>query len=102
MIFIDTTTLAPSQNKCCNEYGGISKDVQKERISSQMKIIETYLACATLTGQPSWIIVNGKSSYYTTRRLLKILTELYLTHLQVTIQFIQRKLVSYIYIFFHT
>ena len=79
MIFIDTTTLAPSQNKCCNENGGISIDVQKERISNQVKIIETYLACATLIGQPNWIIVNGKSSNYITHTLIQILTALFLT-----------------------
>lgn len=81
IVYIDTTTLAPSVNKCCNENGyvyfilfflilinciyflifnfsGISKGEQKKRIVNQLFYIEKYLYEAIQT-KPSWLIVAG-------------------------------------------
>lgn len=40
VIFIDTVTLAPSENKVANVNGGISTDLQAERIADQLYHIE--------------------------------------------------------------
>ena len=59
ILYIDTTTLAPSENGCCNEEGGISNNTQLERISTQLTWINTTLAEARSTAHPTWIIVAG-------------------------------------------
>jgi len=60
IVFVDTTTLAPSLNKCCNEKGGVSTSEQQKVIKAQLEIIENLLIQATkLNGQPSWLVVSG-------------------------------------------
>ena len=59
MINIDTTTLNPSANECCNEEGGISTEEQQNRIYSQLHTITSSIACAMNSGSPDWIFVNG-------------------------------------------
>jgi hypothetical protein len=63
IIFIDTTTLAPSVNKCCNSKGGISEAVQLERINSQLKNIEKMLQEA-VAKDAKWIFIAGMFDYY--------------------------------------
>ena len=46
MINVDTTTLNPSANECCNEDGGVSTSEQAYRISSQLNSITTAIDCA--------------------------------------------------------
>lgn len=60
IVYIDTTTLAPSVNKCCNENGGISKEVQQERIENQLYHIERMLN-NTISSEnpPTWLFVAG-------------------------------------------
>lgn len=57
VIFIDTTTLAPSLNRCCNEKGGISTDIQQERIQNQLFHIESMLN--DKQNNDTWTIVVG-------------------------------------------
>lgn len=59
IIFIDSTTLAPSVNKCCNSKGGISEEVQLQRISSQLKNIEVMLKEA-VSKDATWIFIAGR------------------------------------------
>lgn len=64
IVFIDSTTLAPSINKCCNENGGVSQDEQKRRIVNQLRHINDMLN-TTLVGEngtsyrPTWVLVAG-------------------------------------------
>ena len=46
MIHVDTTTLNPSANECCNEDGGVSTSEQAYRISHQLNTITTAIDCA--------------------------------------------------------
>jgi hypothetical protein len=62
IIFIDTTTLAPSVNKCCNSKGGVSEAVQLERITSQLKNIEKMLEEA-VSRKSTWIFIAGIDKY---------------------------------------
>eukprot|EP01034_Spumella_vulgaris_P030871 gene30871-38153_t len=59
ILFIDTTTLAPSENKCCNENGGISTDVQQQRISAQLSFINESLFSVSGVNRPTWLFVSG-------------------------------------------
>lgn len=59
VVFIDTTTLAPSENSCCNSKGGVSEDIQQQRITSQLKHIEEELIVATTIIHPTWIVICG-------------------------------------------
>eukprot|EP01038_Epipyxis_sp_PR26KG_P010220 gene10220-13750_t len=52
VVFIDTTTLAPSENGCCNEKGGVSTSVQADRIINQLINIEQML-------REAWISDNN-------------------------------------------
>lgn len=63
IVFVDTTTLAPSSNKCCNEAGGVSLDEQQARIDDQLEWIERHLQQAQ-TDEPSWLIVAGHYPIY--------------------------------------
>lgn len=63
IIFIDTTTLAPSVNKCCNSKGGISEEVQLERINSQLKNVEKMLKEA-IAKDATWIFIAGMRYIY--------------------------------------
>lgn len=58
LIFIDTTTLAPSTNKATNEEGGVSTEEQADRISNQLYHIEKYLQEAKLNNA-TYTIVAG-------------------------------------------
>jgi Calcineurin-like phosphoesterase len=58
IVFADTTTLAPSLNKCCNENGGVSTDVQTARITNQLSHLESMLAQAR-SASPNWLFVTG-------------------------------------------
>jgi hypothetical protein len=58
VVFIDTTTLAPSTNRATNEEGGISTDEQAARISNQLYHIERYLQEAT-ANNATYTIVAG-------------------------------------------
>eukprot|EP01039_Chlorochromonas_danica_P003408 gene3408-3734_t len=58
IVFVDTTTLAPSVNKCCNQNGGISNEVQAARIADQLSRI-TAILNATLLNPPTWLLVAG-------------------------------------------
>ena len=46
IVFIDTTTLNPSANGCCNEKGGVSVADQKKLIQDQLFHIENMLKAA--------------------------------------------------------
>lgn len=59
VVFCDTTTLAPSQNKCCNENGGISKDTQAARIENQIVHLTKILEESVSTIKPDWLIFMG-------------------------------------------
>jgi len=59
LLFIDTTTLAPSENKCCNENGGISNITQLERISNQMYHIERNLIKLNRKKNLKWLLCFG-------------------------------------------
>ena len=63
VVFIDTTTLAPSSNKCCNEAGGVSLEEQQSRIDNQLEWIERHLQQAQ-EENPSWLIVAGHYPIY--------------------------------------
>eukprot|EP01031_Cornospumella_fuschlensis_P034445 gene34445-41691_t len=58
IIFVDTTTLAPSVNKCCNENGGVSKEEQSLRIQNQLEHIIAALEEAK-ADPPTWLLVAG-------------------------------------------
>lgn len=58
MIFLDTTTLAPSVNKCCNSKGGVSEEEQLRRITSQLKNVEKMLKEA-IANDATWIFIAG-------------------------------------------
>eukprot|EP01041_Mallomonas_annulata_P001341 gene1341-2590_t len=71
IVFIDTTTLAPSENKCCNNKGGISSEVMEARVANQVAHIRKMLQAArdsanidNANGQPSWLIVAGHYPIY--------------------------------------
>lgn len=57
-MFIDTTTLAPSQNKATNTNGGISVELQASRIADQLMHVESMLQEAT-ANNPTFLIVAG-------------------------------------------
>lgn len=58
VIYIDTTTLAPSENGCCNTKGGISEEMQQRLIQNQLTRIENMLQDAQK--HPStWLLVAG-------------------------------------------
>lgn len=61
-IFIDTTTLAPSSERNCNEEGGISTDTQAARIADQLFHVERMLIAA---GNSTWVVVCGHYPIYT-------------------------------------
>jgi hypothetical protein len=61
IVFIDTTTLAPSENKYTNENGGISKSTQSARISNQLAAVKGILD-ATVSKPPTWLLVAGKQN----------------------------------------
>ena len=94
IIFVDTTTLAPSVNKCCNENGwvniyllcgdeayrerndldfdcilkffrGISTDVQAARIQNQLVHIEAMLV-EVIRNNPTWLLVAGHYPIFST------------------------------------
>jgi hypothetical protein len=58
IVFVDTTTIAPSMNRCCNEEGGISTSQQQERIYNQLGFIDSMLNEAAQTN-PTWLLVAG-------------------------------------------
>ncbi len=58
VIHIDTTTLAPEQNKLTNQNGGISYDVQQSRIENQMSHLRSMLDAAN-SSRPDYLIVSG-------------------------------------------
>jgi hypothetical protein len=58
IIHIDTTTLAPEQNKLTNQNGGISYDVQQSRIADQMGHIKNMLDSAN-NSRPDYLLVSG-------------------------------------------
>lgn len=63
IIFVDTTTLAPSLNKCCNENGGVSEGEQKRRVQEQLEYLNQMFEEAT--ENPShWLIVAGHYPIY--------------------------------------
>ena len=61
-IFIDTTTLAPSEERNCNEEGGISTDTQAARIADQLVHVEQMLIAAE---NSTWVVVCGHYPIYT-------------------------------------
>lgn len=63
IIVIDSTTLAPSENQCCNEKGGVSEEEQQERISEQLASIESMLQEAQ-ADPPTWLLVAGHYPTY--------------------------------------
>jgi tartrate-resistant acid phosphatase type 5 len=58
IVFVDTTTLAPSQNKCCNENGGVSVEEQQARIDNQISHLHTLFKEITQYN-PTWLLVAG-------------------------------------------
>eukprot|EP01031_Cornospumella_fuschlensis_P030453 gene30453-36802_t len=58
IVFVDTTTLAPSVNKCCNENGGVSQEEQFARIENQLRHITAALEEAK-SDPPTWLLVAG-------------------------------------------
>lgn len=58
IIFVDTTTLAPSENKCCNTNGGISQELQAERIADQLMHVTRMLE-ETVEDPPTWLLMVG-------------------------------------------
>lgn len=62
LIFIDTTTLAPSEERNCNEEGGISTDTQAARIADQLFHVEQMLIAAE---NSTWVVVCGHYPIYT-------------------------------------
>lgn len=63
IVFIDSTTLAPSENKCCNSKGGVSTSEQASRISNQLGSIDRMLQEATLA-YSTWLVVIGHYPVY--------------------------------------
>jgi len=63
IIYLDTTTLSPSMNKCCNANGGISEELQLQRITSQLAFIEEELQAARAY---TWVVVAGHYPMYST------------------------------------
>jgi len=63
VIFIDSTTLSPSTNECCNSKGGISSTTQAARINNQLGHIERMLESAT-QDPPTWLLVMGHYPIY--------------------------------------
>lgn len=64
IIYLDTTTLSPSMNKCCNSNGGISETLQATRIATQLAFVEQELQRAA--GVYTWIIVAGHYPMFST------------------------------------
>jgi tartrate-resistant acid phosphatase type 5 len=62
LIFIDTTTLAPSEERNCNEEGGISTETQAIRIADQLNHIEQMLIDAE---NSTWVVVCGHYPIFT-------------------------------------
>lgn len=58
VIHIDTTTLAPEQNKLTNQNGGISYELQQSRIKNQMSHLKSMLDAAN-SSRPDYLIVSG-------------------------------------------
>ena len=58
VIVVDTTWLAPSENKATNEEGGISVETQASSIERQLLDLEAIFN-ETLTDRPTWLIVAG-------------------------------------------
>ena len=63
LVFVDTTTLAPSENKCCNTNGGISQETQYNRIQNQLTCIENMFKKMQIA-QVSWLVVLGHYPIY--------------------------------------
>ena len=61
VIFIDTVTLAPSEERNCNEEGGISTDLQAARIADQLFHVENMLIAAI---NSTWLVVVGHYPVY--------------------------------------
>lgn len=61
-VFIDTTTLAPSVNECCNEDGGVSQETQERLIKNQLANIEKMLAASR--NSSDWLLVAGHYPIY--------------------------------------
>jgi hypothetical protein len=59
IVFIDTTTLAPEENECCNEDGGISTTLQAKRIYNQMANVERMLYEARYGNPATYVVVAG-------------------------------------------
>jgi hypothetical protein len=85
LVFIDTTTLAPSENKCCNQNGGISLEVQESRIKNQMYHIErNFIRLSKKNVQ--WLLVFGhypifsKGEHGDTDELVNLLEPLFLKY----------------------
>ena len=64
LVFIDTTTLAPNSNKCCNENGGISNVTMKNRIDNQLYNIEKNFIRMSRLENLKWLIVFGHYPIY--------------------------------------
>eukprot|EP01041_Mallomonas_annulata_P004372 gene4372-8705_t len=58
IVFVDTTTLAPTENKCCNSQGGVSEQRQQELIQNQLSHIDRMLKEAK-AASPTWLLVVG-------------------------------------------
>ena len=71
VLFIETQTLAPSGNKCCNSQGGISDELQEFRIKTQLEKIEKLLSCAKLAygEEILWTIVVGELNSFSKKCL---------------------------------
>lgn len=63
IIYIDTTTLAPNENKCCNSNGGVSESLISWRIKNQLERI-TEMLNETVNNPPTWLLVAGHYPVY--------------------------------------
>mmetsp|Transcript_29854 Transcript_29854/g.30291 ORF Transcript_29854/g.30291 Transcript_29854/m.30291 type:complete len:582 (-) Transcript_29854:15-1760(-) len=63
IVFVDTTTLAPSENRCCNSEGGVSEAEQAARITNQLVSITNMLE-ETVENPPTWLLVAGHYPVY--------------------------------------
>jgi hypothetical protein len=64
IIYLDTTTLSPSMNKCCNANGGVSEELQLQRVATQLAFIESELQA--VAGRYTWLVVAGHYPMYST------------------------------------